>query len=755
MKKIFAILTSISVVFAGLVSSAPASAEGSANPTFAFTSYQATVGVSFWAQLPPTYNNLNGPTPTWSGGSRAVLNTTDCDALPSGLEFVEDAFVSNPGDGPTYNISGTPATGSEGTYNLCFDTETNEGSGLVSIGTSEVVTLVVGTSVPIDAPTDYTIDCQIPRSAPFDGNGFQLAELDGAQEYTKTVRVKGCAYNTTADAAGRFEVFVGPGTNVVYTIVIPAETYATVTGSNPSWVSPANASFELQINNFAPETPPDPSNFNEENPTCEEDHDFFTVSGEIMQFTGICDLSGVIDDVELIDESQSDGFDEFGFLYGYNPDSDDNTINGDSFAIRATRVVSNENGVLELVAENVFSVASQSRVDVYYTVTMVENSATWSFEVFQTGTSVPAVMDLFIEGGLGSDSGTEWSSTSSSSMYSTDGYSEDPILVWKTDGDFVDIYQGSDNLRSEWMGSSSGSLSVIVAGYECGTSAELDAHAESILDNFETMKNTAIPVFSPEVCPDPSTFELSADYESISEGEAVTFSYDAPDDALAALFVDGEFWGSGPVGVTPNPFPWEAFGDCDVESVMTFRIYDEMSDPDDGRDVSWDEDYAASVSVTLNAGCEAEIEHDLELLADIGDAAEGSEAEYSAVGLEEGSTWTLTLRSTPQVLATGTVPNGGEIGGYVVIPAGLEAGWHSLTLSGTDINGDDFTDVVWFELDSDGIILAISEFEPVVALASTGANDNGLATTLAGSVAALLVGFLLVTARRRKASIDG
>ena len=238
-------------------------------------------------------------------------------------------------------------------------------------------------------------------------------------------------------------------------------------------------------------------------------------------------------------------------------------------------------------------------------------------------------------------------------MYSNDGYDGDPILVWKTDGEFVDLYQGDDDVRSEWAGSSSGSLSVIVAGYECGTEAELDAVAQEILDNFETKKNTVIPVFSPI------------------------------------------------------------------------------------------------------AGCEIVIDHTLELLAEIGDTAEGSEAEYSAVGLEEDSTWTLRLRSTPQTLATGTVPAGGEIGGTVVIPAGLEAGWHSITLAGTDTNGDGFTDVVWFQVDSNGIILAISEQEPVMALASTGADEGVLSYGLALGITALLGGFLIVASRRRKATIEG
>lgn len=236
---------------------------------------------------------------------------------------------------------------------------------------------------------------------------------------------------------------------------------------------------------------------NDENPDCDEDtHEFYDVVGANMQFTEICDLSGVVNDVGLNDESQDDGFDDFGYLNGYNPDLDDPTVNGESFAIRSSSILSNEDGVLEWVAEDVFSVSEQALVDVYYTLTIIENTATWSFEIFEAGTDTPATMDIYIDGGLGSDEETVWSSTNSSSMYSNDGYDEDPILVWKTNGTWESVVQGEDSLRAEWTNSSAGSVNVIAAGYSCGTAAQLNAHAQSILSNFETKKNTVIPVYS-------------------------------------------------------------------------------------------------------------------------------------------------------------------------------------------------------------------------------------------------------------------
>lgn len=141
------------------------------------------------------------------------------------------------------------------------------------------------------------------------------------------------------------------------------------------------------------------------------------------------------------------------------------------------------------------------------------------------------------------------------------------------------------------------------------------------------------------------------------------------------------------------------------------------------------------------------IEYDLVLDAVVGDQSSGATATYSAEGLKTGSDWELVLRSTPQVIASGVVSDTGIIGGEAIIPDGLEAGWHSITLTGTDINDQAVESVVWFKVDAAGFITEISVAQPI--LASTGADIQFL---IASGLLALIAGAGLLTFGRRKRS---
>ena len=71
-----------------------------------------------------------------------------------------------------------------------------------------------------------------------------------------------------------------------------------------------------------------------------------------------------------------------------------------------------------------------------------------------------------------------------------------------------------------------------------------------------------------------SAVTLTADVSSISAGEEVIFTSDAPNEWLAALFVNGVFLDSGLIDVG-GPFPWEAISPC-VTVDVTLRVYDEI-----------------------------------------------------------------------------------------------------------------------------------------------------------------------------------
>jgi large repetitive protein len=146
----------------------------------------------------------------------------------------------------------------------------------------------------------------------------------------------------------------------------------------------------------------------------------------------------------------------------------------------------------------------------------------------------------------------------------------------------------------------------------------------------------------------------------------------------------------------------------------------------------------------------------LQLAATEGTATGTGSAQLDAAGLQPGSTYTLTLHSTPRQLASGTVGATGTLSRLVVLPSDIESGAHTLTLTGTGINGAALTSSVWFSV-ANGVFVKISTTgpvpEPAVAtsarLASTGVDANApfmLALTLIG-----FGGLVIATRLRRRA----
>jgi hypothetical protein len=140
----------------------------------------------------------------------------------------------------------------------------------------------------------------------------------------------------------------------------------------------------------------------------------------------------------------------------------------------------------------------------------------------------------------------------------------------------------------------------------------------------------------------------------------------------------------------------------------------------------------------------------------VGDPVAGGSTEFTSTGLEPSSPWELVVRSTPRVLASGTAGAAGTIMGNAVIPPGLEAGWHSLTLSGRNYLGHQASSTTWFEINAAGELIGASGIDPSLASA---AERNRLAQTgLATREIALLafalmtLGFVLTRRRRTQSS---
>lgn len=136
----------------------------------------------------------------------------------------------------------------------------------------------------------------------------------------------------------------------------------------------------------------------------------------------------------------------------------------------------------------------------------------------------------------------------------------------------------------------------------------------------------------------------------------------------------------------------------------------------------------------------------IDLEATAGQKVAGSSAELRAWGLAPGAAYTIVLRSTPQLLASGTVEADGTLIRSVTLPTGLEPGWHSLTLTATLLDGSPLVEVLWFEITAAGTLVQVSDTAPVPTAARSTAPAGRLAAT-GSDVSHLiaLVGMLLVT----------
>ena len=96
----------------------------------------------------------------------------------------------------------------------------------------------------------------------------------------------------------------------------------------------------------------------------------------------------------------------------------------------------------------------------------------------------------------------------------------------------------------------------------------------------------------------------------------------------------------------------------------------------------------------------------------VGQQVANAPVPYSASGLLPNSNYDITVRSTPQIIAQGTVPAGGTVTGSATIPAGLAPGWHTITFTTTAADNTETKDVVWFKIAGDGTLLATSDVQP-------------------------------------------
>lgn len=115
----------------------------------------------------------------------------------------------------------------------------------------------------------------------------------------------------------------------------------------------------------------------------------------------------------------------------------------------------------------------------------------------------------------------------------------------------------------------------------------------------------------------------------------------------------------------------------------------------------------------------------------------GEDVTISATDLALSTDYSVVLRSTPQILASGRTVSS-SFNTSVTIPDNLEAGWHSITFNATRSDGTAVAEVVYFKITADGTLLATSTDTPA-ELALTGIISAG---AIPLSLIALLMGFI-------------
>ena len=131
----------------------------------------------------------------------------------------------------------------------------------------------------------------------------------------------------------------------------------------------------------------------------------------------------------------------------------------------------------------------------------------------------------------------------------------------------------------------------------------------------------------------------------------------------------------------------------------------------------------------------------------IGQPVAGAKVALIAAGLQEGAAWSATVRSTPVIVGSGTIAFGGQLATTVTIPAGLEAGTHSITVLSTNADGSQFSAVLYFTVSATGTLLAVST--SAAELAATG-QDFAPSLFVAGGLLFAGAAFASITAIRRR-----
>ncbi|MFM6981625.1 MAG: Ig domain-containing protein [Microbacteriaceae bacterium] len=127
---------------------------------------------------------------------------------------------------------------------------------------------------------------------------------------------------------------------------------------------------------------------------------------------------------------------------------------------------------------------------------------------------------------------------------------------------------------------------------------------------------------------------------------------------------------------------------------------------------------------TTEPAAESPADTTIEFDIPIGIDVVGAPVVIHSSGLAPGAPFTITVRSTPQVVGAGSVNDLGEIGTTIGIPGNLEPGWHSITVDSTSVTGEPSTEVIYFEITESQILESISSTPPTPAEEASSLTDD-------------------------------
>ena len=116
------------------------------------------------------------------------------------------------------------------------------------------------------------------------------------------------------------------------------------------------------------------------------------------------------------------------------------------------------------------------------------------------------------------------------------------------------------------------------------------------------------------------------------------------------------------------------------------------------------------ITVKVN-GTEAKIAVE----AQIGEVVSGKTITIASDGLKPQTPYQVVLRSTPQVIDQGKTSKNGSVSAKPTLPAILEPGWHSITVTSLKSDGTKFEKAVYFQVTENLNLEEVSDQEPTDA----------------------------------------